>query len=1159
MRNHPEQRLKSQKLFAPIAGVCVFIVGMAALAGWMLDITALKSILPGLVTMKANTALGMLLCGSALALLSFEKIPKLVRGTTAMIAVVVIALGTLTLGEYFFGWELGIDQLLFHDVANPMGTSPPGRMSPATAFCFLLAGCSLWLASRAPTMRFRLPMLAALGMSVIVVGGLSLIGYATDSLFSLRWWNYTGMAINTAVGFLLLGDGLLAFVKSEGGLTWSLDKLTTGAFVIGMVSLTALGGASYHFTSQLEQSAGWVSHTQEVLKELEEVSTGVATFGSSERNYINTGNEHLLDQGQDIINSIHEHVDAIRKLTADNSHQKPRLDQLEPLIAQRIEWGEQTVVARRQQGLSAAEQMIAAGRGIALSDNIRHVIKEMEDEEYLLLGQRQKNEQAISTTTFLLLPLGVFLSLTMLSLGLFSLNEGVGERAQAEKKSRWLASFPEFNPNPIVELDTASGVVHYANPSARRLFPKLPNEGLLHPLLNGLQGMQMTLIGSGTDTVRREISAGKFFFSQTITYIPETKRLRVYSTDITERKKAEDKLKESLKEVFDLKAALDEHAIVATTDAQGKITYVNDKFCAISKYPREELLGQDHRIINSGFHSKEFIRDLWTTITQGRVWHGEIKNKAKDGSFYWVDTTIVPFLNKDGKPRQYVAIRADITERKLAEMASLRLAAIVESSDDAIISKTLDGIITSWNRGAEKLFGYPAEECIGKSMLMLFPPERVGEESEILARIRRGEGVDHFETIRLTKSGKLIDVSVTLSPIRNNQDQVIGASKIARDITERKQMEEARRASEARYRTLFEYAPDGIVIVDSKGYYLDTNASVCRMLGYTRDEFIGLNATDIVAPAEIPHIGQALDVIKTKSDYQREWQFRRKDGSIFAVDTIATAMPDGNLLAMIRDITERKQAEKKIHQLNVELEQRVIERTAQLESANKELEAFSYSVSHDLRAPLRAVNGFAGIVLEEFGSQLPEEGKDYLKRICNGGQRMGVLIDDLLAFSRLNRQQVNRQSVDTNSLALNVLEELKPQLDGRRVEIKVGSLPVCHGDPALLKQVWVNLISNAIKYTRGREPAIVEIACTCEKDEDVFLVRDNGAGFDMQYANKLFGVFQRLHRNDEFEGTGVGLAIVQRIVHRHGGRIWADAAVNRGATFYFTLEEENKL
>jgi len=501
------------------------------------------------------------------------------------------------------------------------------------------------------------------------------------------------------------------------------------------------------------------------------------------------------------------------------------------------------------------------------------------------------------------------------------------------------------------------------------------------------------------------------------------------------KKQVEEKLKASLKETYELQHALDEHAIVAITDPQGKITFVNDKFCAISKYSREELIGQDHRIINSGYHPKEFIRDLWTTISHGKVWHGEIKNRAKDSSYYWVQTTIVPFLNDEGKPRQYVAIRTDITERKLAEEGSARLAAIVDSSNDAIIGKDLNSIITSWNAGAEKIFGYSAKEMVGNPITRLIPPDRVQEEVDIINRIKNGETIKHFETLRMTKDGRLINISVTVSPITDKTGKIVGASKVARDIT------------------------------------------------------------------------------------------------------------------------ERKRAEQQIRELNTLLEQRVAERTAQLEVANKELEAFSYSVSHDLRAPLRAVDGFSQAVIEDYSSLLPADGQRYLQTIREGAQRMGILIDDLLTFSRLSRAPLRKVEVDTAKLVKRTLDELIPQQEGRDGKISTGELLTCQGDPALLNQVWINLLSNALKYTRDRQPAVIEIGCKSEPGEVTYFVRDNGAGFDMRYAHKLFGVFQRLHRTDEFEGTGVGLAIAQRVVHRHGGRIWAEAAVDKGATFYFTLTE----
>ena len=242
-----------------------------------------------------------------------------------------------------------------------------------------------------------------------------------------------------------------------------------------------------------------------------------------------------------------------------------------------------------------------------------------------------------------------------------------------------------------------------------------------------------------------------------------------------------------------------------------------------------------------------------------------------------------------------------------------------------------------------------------------------------------------------------------------------------------------------------------------------------------------------------------------------------------------------------------------VRRMNADLEQRVGERTAQLEAANKELESFSYSVSHDLRAPLRAINGFAGIVLEDYGVSLPEAARAHLERIRRGGQRMGALIDDLLILARLNRTTLRPQPVDMSELARESLDELEGQWAGREVEIRLDPLPPAQGDPGLLKQVWVNLLSNAVKYTRGRTPALIEVSAQADGDRLIYQIKDNGTGFDMKYAHKLFGVFQRLHRDDQFEGTGVGLAIVQRIVHRHGGQIWAEAAVDRGARFCFTV------
>lgn len=268
----------------------------------------------------------------------------------------------------------------------------------------------------------------------------------------------------------------------------------------------------------------------------------------------------------------------------------------------------------------------------------------------------------------------------------------------------------------------------------------------------------------------------------------------------------------------------------------------------------------------------------------------------------------------DDGPARVVVAHENITKRKEAEITARRLAAIIESSDDAIIGKDLDSIVTSWNQGAVKIFGYTVSEMVGTSIMRLIPADRQDEEVHILGRIRRGERVEHFETQRRTKDGRLIDVSVTASPIKDAAGTIIGASKVARDITSRKRVEAEQQATEERYRTLFDYAPDGIVVANRESYYLDANVSMCRMLGYDRNEFIGLHASDIVAPAEIPHIGAALSEISATSDHHREWLFRRKDGSVFPAEVIATTMPDGNLLGIeTRDETDRTKDNKSEH------------------------------------------------------------------------------------------------------------------------------------------------------------------------------------------------------------------------------------------------------
>jgi PAS domain S-box-containing protein len=501
--------------------------------------------------------------------------------------------------------------------------------------------------------------------------------------------------------------------------------------------------------------------------------------------------------------------------------------------------------------------------------------------------------------------------------------------------------------------------------------------------------------------------------------------------DITTEKQAE-------KQVKDITSALDQTAIVAITDIQGTITFVNDKFCEISQYRREELIGQNHRLINSGYHPRSFFVEMWKTIASGQTWRDEIKNRAKDGSIYWVDTTIVPFLNEDGKPYQYLAIRKDITARKATDIELQKLSLIASKTDNVAIVTNAQGEIEWVNDSFHKLTGYTLAEVIGKKPGDILQGAKTSQEAvnsirQALAKHEPFSG----EILNYSKDGRAYWLSLNINPVFDDDGKLLQFIAIESEITTRKEIE----------------------------------------------------------------------------------------------------------------IKLRKEVEGAMKKLNVMNER--------LEVSNRELLDFAYVSSHDLQEPLRKIQAFGDRLKTTCQDSLNEKGLDYLERMLNAASRAQILINDLLEFSRVTTKAQPFQPIKLSEVLEGVLSDLEVRIEKSGVILEVDPLPIVEADALQMRQILQNLIGNALKFIREGVTPVVQVRSRVymENEQEWCEIRviDNGIGFEQQYAERIFQIFQRLHGRKTFEGTGIGLAICRKIAERHNGTLIAQGELNQGATFIFTL------
>ena len=888
----------------------------------------------------------------------------------------------------------------------------------------------------------------------------------------------------------------------------SIEKTIAVGFGLAFTVLLAVGLLQYGTTKQLVEAGHRVAHSDVVLAGIQTVLADVKDAESWLRGYAATGDDLFLAPCRSAISETPRDLGQLRQLTLDNPRQQRRLDTLGPLIARRFNHMERVIELRRDRGILAASDFMLQGEGIRLTDDIVRIIADMEKEERDLLAQRTAAVEASRRRTDAVTLVGSFLAIGLL-------------------------------------LVSASIVYH----------------------------------------------------------------------ELFQRKRTDEALRENEERYRALVTATSQ--IVWTTNAQGEVSGDLPLWRKFTGQSEEEIKGWGWANALHRDDRQRTMDVWSNAVGKRSLYETAYRLRRHDGEYRYVAVRGVPVLKPDGSVREWVGTCADITERHLAAEAVRRASAynrsLLEASLDPLVTINPQGRITDVNNATEKVTGYSRNELMGTDFSNYFTkPERARAGYQ---QVFREGWVQDYELEVRHRDGHTTPVVYNASVYKDESGRAMGVFAAARDISERKKAEEELLQVNRALKALTE-CNEAMVRASKESDLLERVCRVLVEVGGFRLVWVGYAEQDEAKSVRpVAHAGFEEGYLATLNitwaDEERgrgptgtairtgqpcvarsyledpkvvPWRAeatRRGYASSIALPLIADGRTLGALtlysqavdafhgkeVSLLEDLatdlafgihalragTERKRAEEEIRSLNENLERRVGERTAELEAMNKELEAFTYSVSHDLRAPLRHIDGFSRLLQEDYSSKLDDTAQHYLDRIRTGTLNMGRLIDDLLSLSRIGRREPTPKLTGLGSLVKEVLNEFESETIGRRIEWKVGGLPFVECDPSPMKLVFRNLLSNALKFTRPRDVAVIEVGQTVVNGQPAIFVRDNGVGFSMKHVDKLFGVFQRLHREADFEGTGVGLATVQRIIHKHSGRTWAEGEIDKGATFFFTL------